>query len=187
MITKDEFKTFIDLTSSIYDNAIDKIVAGVNAFVEAYCRNKLQTGSVEEYFDDEDITDEGDLILSNRVNLSALKLYKNTGTEFVPVWTEVATTEFVPYLDEGRLSIDVAGALQSGRKAWKVTYTAGYAVASAPADLKMACLKLASAVYNKRKSEGESSEGLDGANVNFAGSITDEIKSMLSKYKSKAL
>jgi len=48
----------------------------------------------------------------------------------------------------------------------------------------MACLKLASANYNKRKSEGESSEGLDGANVNFAGSITDEIKSILAKYKS---
>lgn len=184
MIKKAEFKKFIDLTLTTYDDAIDLIIAGVNKFVEGYCHNQLQTGSVTEYFDDEDIDEDGNLMLDNRVNLSALKLYKNTGTEFVPVWTEVATTEYVPYLDEGRISIDVAGALLSGRKAWKVTYIAGYDVEDAPDDLKLACLKLASAVYNKRKSEGESSEGLDGANVSFAGSMTDEIKSMLAKYKS---
>lgn len=187
MIDATEFKKFIDLTLTDYDNAIAQIVVGVNSFVEAYCKNKLITGGVEEFFDDADIDDEGNLMLSNRINLSSLKLFKNTGTEFVPVWTEVDATSFVPYLDEGRLSIDVAGVLQSGRKAWKVTYTAGYAVAQAPADLKLACLKLASAIYNKRKSEGESSEGLEGANVNFADSMSSEIKSILAKYKSFAI
>ena len=184
MIEVAEFKKFIDLTLTTYDLAIAQIVAGVNAYVEGYCKNKLYTGEVTEFFDDEDVDDEGNLMLGNRVNLSGLKLYKNTGTEFVPDWTEVATTEYVDYLDEGRLSLDVAGTLASGRKAWKVFYTAGYAYVDAPADLKLACLKLSSAVYNKRKSEGESSEGLDGANVNFAGSMTEEIKGMLAKYKS---
>lgn len=184
MINKAEFKKFIDLTLTTYDDAIDLIVAGVNKFVEGYCKNQLQTGSVEEFFDDEDVDEDGNLLLSNRVNITGLKLYKNTGTEFVPEWTEVPSTEFVPYLLEGRISIDVAGTMLSGRKAWRATYTAGYAVDDAPDDLKLACLKLASAVYNKRKSEGESSEGLDGANVSFAGSMTDEIKSMLAKYKS---
>jgi hypothetical protein len=187
MITTNEFKIFADVNSNFYDDAISQIVAGVNAFVEAYCKNKLLSGNVEEFFDDDEVDEDGNLILSNRVNLSGLELFKNTGTEFVPVWTEVATTQYVSYLDEGRLSIDVAGLLFSGRKAWKVTYTAGYKAQSAPADLKMACLKLAGAVYNKRKSEGESSEGLDGATVNFAGSITDEIKSLLAKYKSFAI
>lgn len=184
MITNAELKTFIGLTINNYDNAISQLVAGVNSFVEAYCNNKLQTGSITEYFDDEDIDDDGNLYLRNRVNLSGLKLYRNTGTEFVPGWIEVPTTEFVAYLDEGRLSIDVAVALGSGRMAWKVTYTAGYATGSEPADLKLACLKLAGAVYNKRKAEGESSESLEGASVNFAGSMTEEIKMMLSKYKS---
>lgn len=184
MITSAELKTFIGLTNTNYDNAIAQIVNGVNKFVENYCSNKLITGNVEEYFDDEDIDEDGNLYLGNRVNLSALKLYRNDGTEFVPSWTEVPATEFVSYLDEGRLSVDVAGLLLSGRKAWKATYTAGYVIAQAPEELKLACLKLAGAVYNKRKAEGESSESLEGASVNFAGSMSDEIKMLLSKYKS---
>jgi len=191
MITKAEFKNFIDLTSTAYDNAIDLIVAGVNKFVEGYCQNKLQAGEVTEYFNGDDIIEEGDQIfLNNRVNLLGVAVYYNSGTEGTPVWVAEDRDNYALLSNEGIIKLNFTRenlGVQSGYNNYKVVYTAGYVVANAPADLKLACLKLASAVYNKRKSEGESSEGLDGANVNFATALTDEVKAMLAPYKSKNL
>lgn len=192
MITKTEFKSFIDLTSTAYDSAIDLIVAGVNKFVEGYCQNKLQAGEVTEYFNGDDIIEEGDQIfLTNRVNLSGVAVYYNSGTEASPSWVAEDRDNYALLSNEGIIKLNFTRenlGVQSGYNNYKVVYTAGYTLsgdsADVPSDLKLACLKLASGVYNKRKSEGESSEGLDGANVNFAGSMTEEIKMILNKYKS---
>ena len=188
MIEVAEFKKFIDLTLTNYDLAIAQIVAGVNKFVEGYCNNVLLTADVTEYFNSDDIEEDGECIyLKTRINVSDVKVYYNHGTEAVPSWVLEERANYAEQLDEGRIQLNFArsvDSIQSGMKNYKVEYKAGFTYANAPADLKLACLKLASAIFNKRKSEGESSEGLDGANVNFSGSMTDEIKSMLAKYKS---
>lgn len=190
MIIKAEFKNFIDLTSTVYDNKIDLIVAGVNSFVQKYCANILIKEAVTEYFDsDEILNDESNIYLTNRVNIADLVISYNTGTESVPVWVEEARANYVPYLKEGRIKLDT---VRDGERNYKVVYNAGYDleetdedVEDVPDDLKLGCLKLAGAFYNKSKSEGESSEGLDGASVNFAGSLTPEIKSLLSNYRTR--
>lgn len=191
MITKAKLKTFLGITLTTYDDKIDLIVAGVNKFVEALCANQLLTGEVTEYFNGDDIIEDDDQIfLSNRINLSGITVYYNSGTEATPVWTAESGDNYALLTSEGIIKLNFSRenlGVQSGYNNYKVVYTAGYAIASVPSDLELATLKLAGAFYNKSNSEGHGSEGLDGANVSFAGSLTPEIKAMLSKYSTKNL
>ena len=190
MITKEEFKSFAGINVSTYDTAITLIVNGVISFVQDYCKNVLVEKEVTEYFNAEDIEEDGgEIFLANRINIteSSVKVYYNNGTEASPSYALETRDSYALELDKGIIKLEyVRGGVndKTGIKAYKVVYTAGYKTADVPASLKLACLKFAGAVYNKRGSEGESSEGQDGTNVDFAGSMTPEIKSMLSKYKS---
>jgi len=190
MINTQEFKQFIGMTSVAYDDAISQIVNGVNKFAEAHCNNVLLRADVIEYFNADDIDCDDSLYLKTRINISDFLLYYNTGTEAVPVWTLEDRNNYALFLDEGSIGLNFArsvDSIQTGVNYSKATYKAWFTISNAPADLKLACLKLAGAFYNKRKGEGESMESLDGASVSFAGSVNDEIKQMLSKYKSIAI
>lgn len=180
MITKTEFKNFIDLNNTNYDDAIDLIIAGVKKFLTNYCSNVLeQDTSIEQIFDDEDVLDY-DLILDNRINVSSVVLYYNSGTEYVPVWTAEDTNNYLVYNNEGIITLD---SVRSGRKIYKAVYSAGYSANSFPDDLKLATLKICSAVFNKRKSEGQGSESAEGYSVNFTDFLNSEVKNLLSPYK----
>lgn len=186
MITKSEFKSFIDLTKDTYDDAIDLIIAGVNDFVEGFCNNKLSQSDVVDYFDSSEVDDEGNLYLSNRINITDFALYYNSGTDTAPEWTEIeASGGYITYFDEGIIRLE---SIRSGYKEYKASYKAGYVLsgegANVPDDLKLACLKLASAEYNKRRSGGSSSESNEGASVSFSASLSSDIKEILSRYKS---
>lgn len=185
MITSTEFKSFIDLASSSYDTKIALIVAGVNKFIQNYCCNQLVSGEVTEYFDGDEVVDY-ELFLENRINLSSVVVSYNTGTESVPVWVVEDRADYIERLDEGIIKLD---SVRAGEKNYKVVYTAGFTLtgesANVPDDLKLGCLKLASAFFNKSKSEGQGSEGLDGASISFTKSITPEIKELIGNYCSK--
>lgn len=192
MITKAEFKTFIDINVTDYDSKIELIVAGVNAYVQKYCSNILIKEEVEEFFDGDEIEDDDcQIFLSNRANVADLVLSKNTGTESVPVWEVMPRDSYVPKLKEGLIKLDTVA---SGDKKYKAVYNAGYTLvaegeeeADVPEDLKMGCLKLAGGYYNKSESEASSSEALDGASVSFAGSMNQEIKDLFSNYRIRTI
>lgn len=179
MITRTELKTFLDINSTDYDSVLDIIIDGVKKQAENYCKNVLiENTACEEIIDIEEVMEaDGFISLKNRVNLSNIKVYYNDGTDSVPVWKLEDTDDYVANAKQGTIETNI-------HTATKITYTAGYKAADIPDDLKLACLKLASAYFNKRKSEGQSSEGADGANVTFADSMSSEIKGLLQPYKS---
>ncbi|NCD40558.1 MAG: hypothetical protein EOL88_00550 [Bacteroidia bacterium] len=191
MITKAEFKNFAGISVDTYDDKIDLIVNGVIDFVQSYCQNKLVKGEVTEYFNGDDIIDEGDQIfLTNRTKITDVTVYYNSGTESSPSWSEEDRDNYALLTDEGIIKLNFTRenlGVQSGYNNYKVVYTAGYTISGDSADLpnglKLACLKLADGFYNKSESEGESSEGLDGGNVTFQDCLTPELKSMLSTYR----
>ena len=104
----------------------------------------------------------------------------------MPVWVVEDRADYIERLDEGIIKLD---SVRAGEKNYKVVYTAGFTLtgesANVPDDLKLGCLKLASAFFNKSKSEGQGSEGLDGASISFTKSITPEIKELIGNYCSK--
>lgn len=188
MITKAEFKKFIGIDVTSYDDAIDQIIKGIQSYVEAYCKNVLTEQEVEEFFDSNEILEnKQNIFLANRVNLSNFKLYYNTGNQAEPVWVEENAKNYGLYLKQGLVGLTFVrrvASINSGLSDYKATYKAGFKAEEMPDDIKLACLKLASAFFNKRKAEGLKSESLEGASVNFGEALTDEVKGLLLKYKS---
>lgn len=194
MIKLAELKSYIGETSSTYDTKLTYIVNGVNRFVERWCNNKLIFGSVIEYVSREELEeDDFQIFLENRVNLSGVKLYRNTGTYSNPVFVEVTDINVRP--SEGIIEVNAYSGKYDLSNAYKIEYNAGYHLEASgegenaiaidvPDDLRLACLKFAGAVVNKSKAEGESSESLEGASVNFELQFNDDIKKMLSAFKS---
>lgn len=185
MITKTELKTFLGITLNNYDSVIDQIILGVEKYIESYCNNIIDETSVTDYVSAESIIDNDNAIyLSNRLNLAELKVYKNTGTEKTPVWDEIDRDDYNLYSTQGKIVLKSVTDSSLGEFGYKVSYKAGFKVADVPDDIKLACMKLASAILNKRKAEGLSAESLEGQSVTFANSMSDEIKGLLNKYKS---
>ena len=87
MIIKAEFKNFIDLTSTVYDNKIDLIVAGVNSFVQKYCANILIKEAVTEYFD-------SDEILNAQLELMDYAEQTNTTAVFSSLFRKTSSDNF---------------------------------------------------------------------------------------------
>ncbi len=181
MITITELKSFLDITLADYDDALNLIIGGVESFVKNYCHNilNLQTG-INEVFDDTDIASNS-IFLANRVNIANVVLSYNSGSAGSPVWTLETTDNYLTYEKEGRIELISA---RAGKRIYQAVYDAGFSANNVPDDLKLAVLKLASANFNKRKSEGQASENAEGYGVNFNNSLSDEIKRLLVHYKS---
>ncbi len=74
----------------------------------------------------------------------------------------------------------------------EITYTGGYVINFSddnanklPFDLMNLCNEIAGRIYNKRKSQGISSESMEGQNINWEKDLTPEMKAILEKYKNK--
>ena len=188
MITKAELKTFLGITLDSYDSVIEQIIKGVESMVEGYCDNVLNEKEITEYFSSDEILDnDQEIFLGNRVNVSGLKLYYNAGSESSPTWTEESRAAYIEFLEEGRLVLNKVRSISnigSGGREYKAVYTAGFKDADVPENLKLACLKISSAILNKRKAEGLGSESLEGQSVDFVSAMSEEVKLLLAKYKS---
>lgn len=177
MITTSEFKNHIGKTND--DPAIDLIVAGTISYVETYCNNILSAGDekVEEIFDgDEILENDGSCYLKNNANISDLVVERLIDSS----WVTVSEDHYYVYSKEGLINFNSA---YSGRRNYRVSYNAGYISDDTPSALKIACLQIASIIFNKRKSEGISSESVEGGSINWDREIPVTTKNILDKYK----
>jgi len=181
-------KTFLSIDSIDYDDLINGLIGSISDFIENYCRRNFLSavyavgeGDTAEYFDGDDI--EEDIYLKNYPITAFSKVEYNNGSFSDPDWKEY---------DAGQYSYDVKagivnfpGGVIEGKQNIRVSYTAGFA--EIPHDLELAAGKLIAKCFNKRKSEGISSEGGGGANINWAEFLSDDIKMILDKYERVSL
>ena len=98
------------------------------------------------------------------------------------LYTYALNSDYTIDLNAGILYRDCGWPI--GTAAIKVTYTAGYAVADMPEDVKDACKLFCKIAYNKRNKEGVASENAGGISSNFdMGEMPLEVKNILVKYK----
>jgi hypothetical protein len=98
-------------------------------------------------------------------------------------------TDFYAYLPSGRMrKASSGGYWTTNPKGIKVTYTAGYALASVPPDLKVAFLVQLSTLWEKflHKSWGETSRSVGNQSVNLSEEeILPMVKTILGFYERK--
>ena len=169
LITAAELAIFMQTTISDSDYA-NTLINIASDFIERYCNRKF----ISQTFTDEqhDGTGSRYLYLKNMpiTSVTAVKLWDLSTDSLLYTYTE--HTEFTPYLDEGM--IYMAGGWQAGHKNYRVTYIAGYAIASVPYDLKSICARIAGYIYANAGAAGIKSESMGNYSVTYDKDSVDK-------------
>ena len=174
LITADDFKLYISLNTSNYDDVIEVLISGAVRWIEAIANNKIKEDDVVEYFDGYEIDD--DIFLENSLNIKTLVVQRETDGS----WIDIPDSKYTLYPSEGIIKLDqVIG----GERNYKISYKAGFATVDLPKDLKLAILRMVGALWNKRKSDGIKMENLGDAGVTWESYLSQDILAILSKYK----
>lgn len=174
MITAEDFKDYISLTTSDYDSVIDVLISGAVSWIEVMVNNKIVEDTVEEYFDGDEI--DGDIYLQNNLNLNGLTVEYESDGSFVVL----PDTEYIFYKDQGIVRLK---SVRPGELNYKVNYKAGFTDTDAPDNLKLAIFKLVGKLWSQRKSDGIKTESLGEASISWEEHLTPDIASILSNYK----
>lgn len=178
MITAEDFKDYISLTTSDYDSVIDVLISGAVSWAEIMVNNKIKEDTIEEYFDGDEIDE--DMYLQYNLNLKDLTVkYESDGS-----WIILPDTEYVFYKDQGIVRLK---SIRPGEMNYQVGYKAGFTDSDVPDNLKLAILKLVGKLWNQRKSDGIKTESLGDASISWEDHLTPDIASILSGYKMYSL
>jgi len=186
LITVEDVKNFlgIDTPKDFQEQQLTAIVDGVNASVSNYCDRKLfSSGPITEWLN------------GNGRAIMQLKEYPLVSVTSVTYYDELETAtaviagDYWANSDSGQLELRSAAAHGSrwirGRHNYKVAYTAGYAAAAIPDDLKLACLTWAAVLFQRaeHKLHAIRSITLGDQNTSYRfDKIPPEVEAMLQGY-----
>jgi hypothetical protein len=172
IVTVEELKIYAGIDTSDDDAGLELILKGVIGWAESICDNAMEQKEFIEYFDGESRA----LFMKNTLNISdvVVEWFSSSGWEILDPDTKLRI-----FVEEGCVILREA---VFGELNYKVTYKAGYNTA-VPSDLKLIVLKMASKVWNKRKSDGIKDEKLGDAQVIWENFLTDDILGILQKYR----
>ena len=177
LTTKEKVKAMLDISGSTDDTFLDALCDDVTAFIEKLCGGQRFKATEHEY----EIHD-GDKPL---IKLQHRFIYEdvdveveyNNGTNESPDWVLLTANDYDLYLDNG---VIILGAPIYGRRNIRVTYTAGFA--TIPHDVEMTATNMVARAYNRRKSQGLSSESFEGVNMNWNDTMTEQEKATVGHY-----
>lgn len=178
LIELEDFKNHIDLNTNDDDATITTYILGVGEFLRNKLGRAIEEEEVEEIFDGDNLKDT--IFLANYPVRELTSLKYRTGTFGSPVWNDFNVDDYLPNLAEGTILLE---AVYSGLQNIKVNYWAGYAAEDIPNALKVAVLKLVAKVYNKRRSDGFSTEEVAGASINWDSFMSSDIVELINPYR----
>lgn len=175
LVTRDEAKEFIKKTTDENDAVLDAVINGVCEFIRGFTNRYFPaaTYTAVKY----DGSGRPDFWLPNYPVTALTSVHENDVLL-------VSDTDFYAYLDTGRLRRN--GAWTGVPKGIKVTYAAGYAAASMPADLKLGCLIQVSDIWSKflHKSFGEITRSLASQSITVTEQdVLPVVKTLLARYR----
>lgn len=182
-IDKQLVKDYLEISGTTYDTLLTSLITRVCAWIEGYC---------DRVFDSTVYTDEiysggKKFLFLKKYPVSAItKIKYKSGSNSNPTWTAFTVDDY-DLIDNRKLRR--AGGWAPGvNTVWpqgvnniRVSYTAGYT--TLPSDLEQLIIELAAKKFNQRKSDGMSSEGVEGVNINWTRALSPEQKLVLNKYK----
>jgi hypothetical protein len=142
--TSDEF-----LTDTSTDNEIERIINAASIWANRYTGVDLLSREHTEYYDG----DGGRILYLDNFpvtsSVSELALYVDTDREYNDD-DKIESGDIILYSALGKIVLEDA-IFSTGYQSVKITYTAGYALASVPADLAYAIKLICAAMWKKKK------------------------------------
>jgi hypothetical protein len=176
--TGDEF-----LTDTSTDNELERLINSASLYANNYTGVALLSRSHTEYHD-------GDgsqvLFLDNfpvTSTESEIALYIDSDREYA-AGDRIPASSIILYPNTGKLMVE-DHYFERAPRSVKITYTAGYALASVPADLAYAVKVLCAKMWKMKKDKlsGVVSMTIEGQSVNFAEQeIPGSVREILNRY-----
>ena len=193
LVTLEEAKEYLKQSGTDQDAIISHLVNAISAWVQGYLkRNLVSKAYVEYYSGDGDV----ELVLRNYPIVSITGVWLDSLRVFGSD-TLIDSTDYITKKDQGILrAFNLFGNWINGESNIKVSYTAGYTVASAgtpgssgtmPYDIRMAVKRILDhqfrVGYTHRKLDFQS-ESISGMNITFnPNDIPKDALSMLDGWK----
>lgn len=197
-------KSFLGISGDSQDTVLIMMINQVTGFIETYTKRRMlrQTYTDEKY----DGTGFDTLVLKQWPVSALSALKENTSTPGDPSYQTIDSSRYT-YYEDGRVVFGSGGdrfiagseTFIDDPKRYSATYTAGYLISfdnendpaqhTLPQEIEYACLKLMSAQFNRRKSEGLDSARVGDIQMSFRATVSSdpEIKEILSKYSAPGI
>ncbi len=181
------------ITNADHDIVLERLINGVTDLIEGNLNRKLKkaTYSNEIYS-----------VYAPRQEMFGLKQIPvitltnaqyRAGTISSPSWTSFITDEYELVGDGKSGIVKIYGGVKEGVNVVRFTYDAGYLIDfdnttdtekhTLPFDLSELAERLVVRTFKRRDSEGKTSEGFEGAQVQWGAILDDEGKEILNRYR----
>lgn len=160
IISEAELEELLQISlDTAYANALINMVSD---FIDKYCgRHIIETDYTDEAYDGNGLYE---LYLKNAPISSVTVKHWDT-VEDTADYTFVEHDDFVVYQEEGK--IYKRAGWSRGHKNYRISYTAGYALADVPYDLKFVCAKICETLHNGQGKSGINSETIGRYSVSY--------------------
>jgi hypothetical protein len=176
-LTLEDLKQHLEINSDDDDELLEIYCNSVSDFVKNYLKRNITEQEITEYFDGDYLA--GDIVLKEFPVNSLTSLQYRNGSLSTSEWADFNSNYY--FLDDENGIITIDEGIPDGRMNVKVVYEAGYV--ETPEPIRLACMKLASKVYKKKRSDGYTDEGAGGVNLTWDKFLSDDIIALLSPYR----
>ena len=178
IVSLDQLKSHLGITSSSEDTLLAFYLNAISSFLPAKIGRAIELTDFVEYIDGDDIKDT--IFLANYPVTELTSLKYRSGPFSDPVWNDFSSDDYLLSVDDGTIQVQVS---YSGLNNIKATYKAGSASNAIPYALQLAAIKLAAKAYNKRSSDGFSSEEVAGARVDWDTFLSKDIEELINPFR----
>jgi uncharacterized phiE125 gp8 family phage protein len=185
LISLADFKTFSNISGSDHDTILEMLINQASAWIRRHIgRNLIQT-TYTEYYNGHG---ERDLKLRNRPIVSVSNLYDDSARAFGSSSEIAVATNVLISKEAGIITLwNTAGVFSRGRANIKVIYSAGYALASIPADVQMAVCRTVDkhyrAGYTNRALDVSSETEGERTTTHAGPDLSKDVKALLLPFR----
>lgn len=181
-VTVSDVKTHIDETSSTWDTVIENLINMCTQYCMNYCSGRRFVAPDADVTELHDGTDSKELYLRDWPVQSITSVAYSSGDYDNPTWT--AYNPKSDYRRDMRRGVLYFAGLDRGYQNIRVIYKGGYVDSDAvPYDLKLAVIEAVSKEFNRRKSQGATSESVGGASVSWRMEWDPNLTAILDNYR----
>ena len=173
----------LELTLNGFNSlALEEIINSASAYIENYCNRKFVSTAYTEYYDG---NNRSKLLLNQYPIISVTSIDRWEYLTQASIQTYTEHTDFEIYSDEGIIYKSMGWF--KGHKAYKIVYTAGYATAAMPEDLKQGCKEICKLLWILKDKQGLKGDNDGVRNTNYdkdlGVGIPKNVLEMLERYK----
>lgn len=170
-------KSFLQISVTTYDTLLELLVNSVSEWIENECGRvfKDSASNIVELHDGE-----GSMIFPRQWPINSIaSIESRSGSLGAPTWTAYTTNDYT--YDSRAGIIYFATPVFCDKQNIRLTYQGGFL--TIPSDLELACIKMTSKEFDKRKSQGVPQEGVGGGSVTWNENVDPSAIKIIQKYR----